>query len=66
MCPICIFVETVKKLNLWEKTAVDKSAWIKAWDSIIVEVGSKMVFFVGLAHFFFRTTGFQLQLFNIN
>ena len=22
--------KTVKKLNLWEKTAVDKSAWIKA------------------------------------
>ena len=22
---------TVKKLNLWEKTAVDRSAWIKAW-----------------------------------
>ena len=23
--------QTVKKLNIWEKTAVDKSAWIKAW-----------------------------------
>ena len=23
--------QTVKKLTLWEKRAVDKSAWIKAW-----------------------------------
>ena len=29
--------QTVKKLNLWEKTAVDKSAWIKACISCISE-----------------------------
>ena len=23
--------QTVKKLNFWKKTAVEKSAWIKAW-----------------------------------
>ena len=23
--------QTLKKLKLWEKTAVEKSAWIKAW-----------------------------------
>ena len=41
VCWKCIFLrpgdpnllthQTVKKLNLWEKTAIDKSAWIKAW-----------------------------------
>ena len=40
VCWKCIFLrpgdpnllthQTVKKLNLWEKTAIDKSAWIKA------------------------------------
>ena len=25
----------MKKLNLWEKTAVDKIAWIKAWLNIL-------------------------------
>ena len=29
-CQECIFMQTVKKLNPWEKTIVDKSAWIKA------------------------------------
>ena len=23
--------QTIKKLNLWSKVAVDKSAWIKTW-----------------------------------
>ena len=31
MCRKCIFMQTVKKLNLWGKTAADESAWIKAW-----------------------------------
>ena len=41
VCWKCIFLrpgdpnlltqQTVKKLNLYEKTARDKSAWIKAW-----------------------------------
>ena len=31
MCWKCIFVQTVKKPNLWGKTAVDESASIKAW-----------------------------------
>ena len=31
--------QTVKRLNLWQKTAVDKSAWINAWiESTFVEI----------------------------
>ena len=26
-----VFKQTVKKLNLWRRTAVGKSAWMKAW-----------------------------------
>ena len=58
-------MQTVK-LNLWEKTAVNKSAWINAWDSIIVEVGSKMVFFIGLAHVFFQNYWIPITDININ
>ena len=31
--------QTVKRLNLWQKTAVDKCAWINAWiESTFVEI----------------------------
>ena len=26
-----VFKQTVKRLNLWRRTAVGKSAWMKAW-----------------------------------
>ena len=32
--------QTLKELNLWGKTAVDKSAWIKAWKSHVVSCPS--------------------------
>ena len=37
-CRKCIFVQTVKKLNFWEKAAVDESALIKACSNVMVVV----------------------------
>ena len=45
VCRKCIFqwygdpnlLTIVKKLNLWEKRAVDKSVWIKAWATCICQ-----------------------------
>ena len=31
-----LFKQTVKKLNLWWKTAVDKSGWIRAWIGSVI------------------------------
>ena len=31
VCRKCIFAQTVKKLKLWEKKAVEKSVWITSW-----------------------------------
>ena len=34
--PNLLTSQTVKKLNPWEKTTSDKSAWIKAWSPVAV------------------------------
>ena len=58
MCRKYIFVKTVKKLNLWEKTTVDKSAWIKAWHLVTFQKNTP--------DFRTRIAGFLSKLTNIN
>ena len=58
MCQKYIFVQTVKKLNLWEKTTVDKSAWIKAWHLVTFQKNTP--------DFRTRIAGFLSKLTNIN
>ena len=56
--------QIVKELNLWGKTAVDESAWIKAWNMYFLQ--TNLLLYLSVSFFFFEANFLLSECFLIS